>query len=224
MHTDQSQMRGIHRMVSCGRVVSRRGRGLVLALLIGLLWFWQAGQAADFTCVVGDVACLIDAINTANANGEANTITLEADTYTLTAVDNITVGPNGLPAITSTLTIQGAGIDTTILERQASAPSFFLIHVAATGTLTLEGLTLRGGHGGLLNHGGTVAIAHTLFTGNTSPFGGGLYNDVGGTVDIAHALFIGNSTGSPGIGGGVFNGDHHQDHVRPQWRGFWRRS
>src|SRR6266581_2806027 len=58
-------------------------------------------QAADFACASGDVACLIDAITTANANGEANTITLEAGTYTLTAVDNITEGSpnerNGLP-------------------------------------------------------------------------------------------------------------------------------
>jgi hypothetical protein len=34
-------------------------------------------------------------INTSTANGQANTITLEADTYTLTAVDNDTDGPNG---------------------------------------------------------------------------------------------------------------------------------
>jgi hypothetical protein len=35
------------------------------------------------------------AINAANGNGQANTITLETATYTLTAVDNDTDGPNG---------------------------------------------------------------------------------------------------------------------------------
>ena len=34
------------------------------------------GQAKTFRCRAGDVACLIDAINKANANGEANTIRL----------------------------------------------------------------------------------------------------------------------------------------------------
>jgi hypothetical protein len=43
----------------------------------------------------GDVACLGATINTANANGEANTMTFETGTYTLTAVDNDTDGPNG---------------------------------------------------------------------------------------------------------------------------------
>jgi hypothetical protein len=35
------------------------------------------------------------AITTANANGEANTITFATGSYTLTAVDNATAGPNG---------------------------------------------------------------------------------------------------------------------------------
>src|SRR4030095_14476656 len=82
---------------------------------------------------------------TANANGDANTITLEAGTYTLTTVDNNTQGRNGLPSITAGPTITGAGGDTTMMERAADAPPFRLLHVAATGVLTLERLTLRGG-------------------------------------------------------------------------------
>src|SRR5262245_24520884 len=56
-------------------------------------------QAAVWPCPAEDVACLIRAINTANGNGEADTIQLEAGTYTLTAVDNETDGANGLPSI-----------------------------------------------------------------------------------------------------------------------------
>jgi hypothetical protein len=126
------------------RVSKTLGR-LVMAALIGTLGLWQPSLAAEFTCAGGDVACLIEAIKTANANGDANTITLEAGTYTLTAIDNDTNGPTGLPSITVGLTITGAGADTTMIERAASAPRFRLLHVAATGVLTLEGLTLRGG-------------------------------------------------------------------------------
>jgi hypothetical protein len=47
-----------------------------------------------FALLGGDVACLGAAIITANANWEANTITLETRTYTLRAGDNDTDGPN----------------------------------------------------------------------------------------------------------------------------------
>ena len=118
---------------------------LVMAALVGTVGLWQPCLAAEFSCAAGDVACLIEAIKTANANGEKNRITLGAGTFTLTTVDNNTHGPNGLPSITGGLTITGAGADTTRLERAAGAPPFRLLHVAATGVLTLEGLTLRGG-------------------------------------------------------------------------------
>jgi hypothetical protein len=177
------------------------------ALLLSLLSLAHPSQAADFACTAGDVTCLITAINTANANGEANTITLEAGTYTLTAVDNTTDGPNGLPSVTSTLTIQGAGADTTVIERDRSAPMFRLLHVAATGGLTLEGLTVRGGNvgsvlsgGGLLNR-GTLALAHTTVSNNIADAGGGLASE-GGLVTIARSTIRGNASFHPG--GGIF--------------------
>ena len=80
---------------------ARWWRGIACGVL--LLSLAPSSQAADFTCAAGDVACLIDAINQANANGEANTITLEAGTYTLTAAADNTGGFFGLPSVTSTL-------------------------------------------------------------------------------------------------------------------------
>ena len=104
-------------------------------------------HAKIFHCGAGDVQCLTDAIHKADANSKKNTIRLAAGTYTLTEVDNTTDGPNGLPLITSEfrLTIRGAKDEATIIERQFGAPSFRLIHVAATGTLALERLTLQVG-------------------------------------------------------------------------------
>lgn len=186
--------------------------GVVLvATLLGALVPSRPVPAAEFACAAGDVACLIDAINMANANGEANTITLEAGTYTLTAVDNTTDGPNGLPSVTSPLTIRGAEADATILERAAGAPRFRLVHVAASGNLTLVGLVLRGGGhpslvfggGGLFNNGGTVFITRTTFTENSTNFaGGGLLNE-GGTVVITDTTFTRNNGGRNG--GGLAN-------------------
>ena len=92
-------------------------------------------SAAVFQIPAGDVTRLIAAINTANANGEENTIILEPGIYTLTTADNTTgaptaaLGANGLPVITSTLTLRGAGLRSlashAILAQTQTSPHFF---------------------------------------------------------------------------------------------------
>ena len=104
-------------------------------------------EASTFHCEAENVACLIAAIAAANTNGEpANTIRLSPGTYTLTAIDNDTHGPNGLPSVTSTLTIRADvdGSDVIIL-RAATAPSFRLLHAGSGAVLNVHGITLSGG-------------------------------------------------------------------------------
>ena len=163
---------------------SWRSRGWVLGIFLGFLGGWQASQAAEFMCTstggVGNIDCLITTINTANGNGQTNTIHLAAGTYTLTAINNGTFGDTtGLPVITSPLTIQGAEAETTIIERDANAlETFRLLRIATTGTLTIKGLTLRGGKvisysgGGILNF-GTLTLTNCALTDNTAEGGGG---------------------------------------------------
>jgi hypothetical protein len=194
------------------RVVERRlrwWRGIACGVgLLSLLSLAPSSQAADFTCTAGDVACLLDAITMANANGEENTITLAAGTYPLTVVDNTTDGLNGLPSVTSPLTIRGAGAGATVIGRVAAF--FRLLHVATAGSLTLEGLTLSGGApissgGGIFNR-GTLTLVSTALTDNMAGFfnsgGGGLSNE-GGTVTIIDSTLARNSAG--GGGGGLQN-------------------
>jgi hypothetical protein len=185
----------------------------VVALLIISLGLCDPSPAAEFSCGAGDVACLIAAINTANANGEANTITLEAGTYTLTAVNNNTDGPNGLPVITSPfpLTLQGAGTEATIIDRIASAPPFRILFVEDTGTLTLNGLTIRGGaasgvggaaNGGCINNNGMLTITNSTITGNAAEFvGGGIVAN--GTVIITDSTITDNTADR---GAGIYFG------------------
>jgi hypothetical protein len=120
-----------------------------MTLAAALLRTWMAPhltQAKTFHCGAADTQCLIASITEANTNGQkTNSIRLEAGTYPLTAVNNIIDRPNGLPSVTSTLTITGEGADITILKAPFSVPFFRLLQVAASGTLTLEGLTLRNG-------------------------------------------------------------------------------
>jgi hypothetical protein len=162
-------------------------------------------------CASGDVACLIDAIHQANGNGEANTLTLEAGTYTLT-----TAGANGLPSVTGTITMTGADAETTILERAVTALPFRLVHVAVTGNLTLEGLTLRGGRavdggGGLLIE-GTVQLRNSAVVDNAADDRGGGLSNKGGMAALWGTLLARNTAQeqSPNCSGPVTSLGHNR--------------
>jgi hypothetical protein len=115
------------------------------------------------------VSELISDINAANAAGGTNSIALTAPTsspYMLTAVDNTTDGPTGLPVIAKkvTLTIVGNG-DT--IERSAASgtPKFRLFDLAGGAALTLENLTLQNGlafGSGSASEGGAIYSQGTL--------------------------------------------------------------
>ena len=82
-----------------------------------LLLFLLSAPAysAVFNISSGDVTGLIAAINAANSNGEDNTIKLKPGTYSLPSVDNGGDAgfATGLPVITSVMTINGGGAEST---------------------------------------------------------------------------------------------------------------
>jgi hypothetical protein len=184
---------------------------VMFSLCLGLLLYpaIRLCSSAAFTCGTSDVACLIASITAANRTPEPDTIRLAAGIYMLTAMDNNTDGPNGLPPITSALTIAGVGAGQTTVARASSAPIFRLFHVAASGTLTLQGLILQGGGGGAIRGGaianvqGVVNLIQTTIRDSGAHEGGGLHND-GGTVILTQSFILNNGAG--GSGGGLWNG------------------
>ncbi len=93
------------------------------------------------------VSDLIADINAANLAGGSNTIALVAGkTFTLSAVNNNTDGPTGLPviAVNDNLSIAGNG-DTIERSTATGTPDFRLFDVAVGAALTLANLTLQGG-------------------------------------------------------------------------------
>src|SRR6516164_3201192 len=124
------------------------------------------------------VSDLIADINAANLAGGTNTIVLTAPTtspYVLTAVDNTTDGPTGLPVISGggmkvaadNLTIIGNG-DTIERSTASGTPAFRLFDVAKGGSLALENLTLQNGlafgsgisaEGGAIYNQGTLVVS-----------------------------------------------------------------
>jgi hypothetical protein len=161
------------------------------------------GRAVPANYSAATVPELIAAINAANLTREADTIALVAGTtFTLTGVNNTTIGYNGLPTIAAgeDLTIVGNG---GIIERSTATgtPRFRLFNVAAGALLSLQNMTLQGGYafevgvsrgGAILNQGtlvlNGVTVQNNIAFGNTRYFtfpnffgigedaaGGGLY-------------------------------------------------
>jgi hypothetical protein len=192
--------------------------------------------ADDGVCTVREA---ITAANTDTASGAtagecpagvgADTIELDISlTYLLDVVDNSTEGENGLPSITSEITINGNG---STIQRDALAPDFRIFHLGVGGTLTLNDVTITGGvasgplvsgqrGGGIYNNGAVTFSNSTFLTivdstisdnsaadglrGNSASLtGGGIYI-LGSAIIINNSTISGNS--APSLqGGGIWN-------------------
>jgi hypothetical protein len=163
---------------------------------------------------------LIADINAANTGGGLNTITLVAgNTFTLTAADNSTDGPTGLPVIAAndSLTIRGNG-DTVERSTATGTPAFRLLDVASGASLALENLTLQGGSatgtthgfvapGGAIYSSGTLVLKGVTVQHNLAPYSGGGMYVAGGTATLTNDTFYANR--APGLqfggeGGALF--------------------
>jgi hypothetical protein len=169
------------------------------------------------TINVDGVNCdLIDAITAANNDGfaggcaagsGADTIVLPPNSiHTLTEVNNTPGEPNGLPTITSTITIEGNG---STITRDPGAPEFRILEVRSGGNLTLQQTTVSGGRtiqfqdGGGMANDGVLSLVNSNVINNYSPRGGGgLHNDFSATLSLTNSTVSGNLSAD---GGGIFN-------------------
>jgi|GEM_PF-1279426 len=136
-------------------------------------------------------AALVSAITAANANGNSpDSICLSATTYPFSSAAN----GIALPSITTPVTIIGNGA---VLERASSAPQFRAFNVTASGSLTLQNLTVRGfnaggGNGGAVQSVGTLTLDGVTVTGNSARFGGGIHSS--GTLIITNSTLSSNTS------------------------------
>ncbi len=173
----------------------------------------RSGRSRASTVANGDGCSLPEAI--VNANGDdqsgstdcaagngADAISLQTN-VTLTTVNNTTGGNNGLPSVTSAITIQGNG---NTISRQAGSPDFRILRVAG-GNLTLNSATISGGAsttgGGIFAFLTSVTITNSVIVGNSATSGGGIRSDTS-TLTVTNSTISGNtafdSTGRSGGG------------------------
>jgi hypothetical protein len=216
------------------KIASATGAALIaIAFVMPATGFASTDISVPCSGSGGGSAGLIAAINAANANGGGRINLVQGCTYLLNAANNTRTIPNapawsnGLPVITSKITIDGSGGDN---EQQGQSESsgatiagngkdFGIFEVDGPGgNLTLHDLTITKGFtsfagGGLFNIEGTVTLDHSRVTGSTGSFGGG--GIASGVVDPNHLGPIGTltlnfsqvdaNTAVHGGGGGIVN-------------------
>jgi hypothetical protein len=164
----------------------------------------RAAGAKTIISVGCDNASLVQAINDANSQtgkySGQNTLELAAGcVYTLREPDdghrdNLL---NGLASITSEITISGHHA---IIERDSASPAFRIFHVAQTGVLTLEELTIRNGS----LYPDFPGVTNPGYLAGVSYFGGSIQND-GGVLNLYNCALSGNRV-QGGQGGGMAMG------------------
>jgi CSLREA domain-containing protein len=142
----------------------------------------------DSSCApigTGNGCTLREAINAANADAGAETITFAP---ALTSGGPATISLlTALPNITTDMTIQGPGANLLTVERNSGAGTNFRIFTINTGTVIISGLTISKG-----------VLA-------SSGQGGGIFNNTGATLTINNCAISGNQVGSSGFGGGIYS-------------------
>ncbi|HXD01474.1 MAG TPA: hypothetical protein VN048_19215 [Verrucomicrobiae bacterium] len=183
------------------------------------------------------VAELVNAIKSANACGSPSTINLFSNgIYMLTKPDNWEYGPNGLPQISGSLTINGQGAT---IQRGSNSPDFRFFYISGglsynakagaglpAGALALVNLTLSGGAiqggngvgqggggagmGGALFNQGVLVLTNVTITGSTAIGGSCLTNSTaggGGGMGQDASGFQGGGFGGSFVGVGGHGGN-----------------
>ncbi|MBI5282049.1 MAG: DUF11 domain-containing protein, partial [Candidatus Solibacter usitatus] len=158
------------------------------------------------------------AIMEANACPANPVISVPAGTYTFTlAGTGEDAAATGDLDINTSLTIQGAGAATTIINANGIDRVFDLDPADNGVTITISGVTITGGNiglgqrgGGIDTTGGTadVILNNVVVQGNNATFGGGIAN-AGNSMIITASTISGNTTITDGAstigGGGIYN-------------------
>lgn len=144
---------------------------------------------------------LRQAMTNSNNLGGAETITFEGGVFTDDSLPDIIDLASRLPSLDFQTTVVGPGADKLIIRPRALATGFGLIQLSGKADVTLSGLTLSGGVGGIANL-GKLRVDRCTISGNTESTYGGILNN--GTLVVTHSTISGNNS-SRGVGGGIYN-------------------
>ncbi|MYD08731.1 MAG: hypothetical protein F4X02_01690 [Chloroflexi bacterium] len=166
-----------------------------------------AVYGADITA--DDACSLADAITAANRDEAVDGCVAGAGADVITLSEDVTLEAE-LPRITSEITVEGGGYAI------SGAEAYRIFYVEASGTLTVERLTLREGRagieispghwdddGGAVYNEGELSIKKSIFVDNAAAWGGAIANR--SRLRVMESTFV-NCSGFAG-GGAIFSFD-----------------
>ncbi|MDH3553881.1 MAG: CSLREA domain-containing protein, partial [Gammaproteobacteria bacterium] len=178
---------------------------LAIALLIGPLALaanFPVTKTADTNDGSCDADCsLREAIIAANTAGGSDTISVPAGNYLLTRIGNDDTAINGDLDITDTLTLNGAGAGSTIIDGNSIDRVF---HVLVGTTVTISDVTIRDGDAGGVDGGGiwnesNVTLSNVTMSNNSARDGGAIFSSVNpNSLTLDNVTLNGNSATSQG--------------------------
>lgn len=184
--------------------------GSTLYTLFAILFITSLASCEypDSSAGIGcDVAELIAAINDANADPDPDTINLgDACLYGLTAVDNYhdrqgletgEDGANGLPVISTPITIEGNESRIVRASTTPGIPEFRIFFIGAGGNLTLNNTYVEMGlvqSASNSNHGGGIHVHYGSLTLNQSHVMNNTAADMGGGIYLNNGTLTSNNT------------------------------
>ncbi|WP_156921569.1 hypothetical protein [Desulfovibrio inopinatus] len=188
-----------------------KSRKMLLFLIFVLMAITaKANFVFSATFTVEDIDQFQPALNSASNNGADDTIEVSTGVYSLAA------GLSYVSTENQSLTIRGAGMDTTILDGGGTFQVLTLMTSQDNASIRLENLTIRNGQ--TAGNGGALLVAtnaaditvvscrimNSTATGGESVGGGANLNSESGTVTVQSSFVSGNT--SRGNVGGLFVG------------------
>jgi len=181
----------------------------VFILVLSTMTTSVTAQESSFDIPDGDLSALIDAFDAAQDATDTIINLASNGRYVLRHIDNRRDGKNGLPSIRGRVTINGNGA-TLARDTADDAPMIRLLHVAASGDLTLNNITLLNGtgmgrtpgdEGGSLFNRGTATLNDVTIADSYSELFGGSIRNLG-VMTINDSVIIGSRSG---LGGAIHN-------------------
>jgi CSLREA domain-containing protein len=171
-------------------------------------------DADDGACTpigTGNGCTLREAINAANADAGAETITFNPTVFAAPGPYTINLG-SVLPDLSTDMTISGPGANVLTIKRNV-AGAFRIFSVSNNATVSISGLTVTNGltteGGGIMVSPGALTLTRVAVTGNTANNtngGGGIVVGGASTLNVIESTISGNhATVASGVGGGIFN-------------------
>ena len=166
----------------------------------------------DGVCDTGEGVCsLRAAVQELNAFGGTHTITVPAGTYSLSfgAAGEDAAATGDLDLTADGLTIQGAGVASTIIQK-SGGPSTHRVFDVISGDHTISDVTIQNGlgdggdGGGIRILTGSLTLINDKISGNVAgATGGGIFNS--GTLTVIDSTISGNDGSAGTLGGGISN-------------------